>query len=359
MSEVELNPLGIKRFDHIEFYVDDVEYWAHYHVEKMGLYKRAYGNESTGLHGRHAILCGQGRVNLLFVEAEGDSPEADAIRAHVEKHGCGVKDIAFRVTDAAAAITHCEKMDCTIARPLDEHEIFKGASIAIYGDTTHTFIERKQHDTFAPGYVNLAVGIEDSEITFERIYHVVANVENMQEWVDFYARVFGLNQKGFFDIKTGRSSLVSKVVGDDDFIKMPINEPSSKNSQIQEFLDIYQSAGVQHIALKSADIVSSIAEMRRQDVQFLYVPDNYYDDVPKRCGTIHEDLDELRALNILVDRDREDGYLLQLFTKPIFERPTFFYEIIQRRGNSEGFGEGNFQALFESIEREQELRGTL
>ncbi len=353
------NPLGIKRFDHVEFYVDDAEKWANYHVEKFGLYKRAYGNKSTGLEGRYAILCGQGRVNLLFVEAQGDSEEAEAIRAHVGKHGCGVKDIAFRVKDAAVAIKHCQDMGCDVVRPLDEHEVFKGASIAVYGDTTHTFIERKQHDTFAPGYVNLAVGIEDSEIVFNRIDHIVANVENMQEWVDFYARVFGLNQKGFFDIQTGRSSLLSKVVGDDDFIKMPINEPSSKNSQIQEFLDIYEGPGVQHIALMTSDIVASIGEMRRQEVEFLYVPDNYYDAVPGRCGEIHENLDELRRLNILVDRDREDGYLLQLFTKPIFERPTFFYEIIQRRGNSEGFGEGNFQALFESIEREQEIRGTL
>lgn len=359
MTDADHNPLGIKRFDHVEFYVDDADKWADFHVEKMGLYRRAWGDESTGLHGRKAVLCGQGRVNLLFVEAQGDSEAAEAIRQHVARHGCGVKDVAFRVTDAAAAIQRCTEMDCTVVRPLDEHEVFKGASIAVYGDTTHTFIERKRHDRFAPGYENLAVGIEDSEITFNRIDHIVANVEDMEEWVAFYRRVFGLDQCGFFNISTGRSSLVSKVMGDEDFIKMPINEPSSKNSQIQEFLDIYGSPGVQHIALNTPDIISTIAEMRRQNVDFLYVPETYYDDVPRRCGTIHEDIEDLKKLNILVDRDREDGYLLQLFTRPVFERPTFFYEIIQRRGNSEGFGEGNFQALFESIEREQELRGTL
>jgi 4-hydroxyphenylpyruvate dioxygenase len=356
---VSNNPLGIKRFDHVEFYVDDCEKWADYHVQKLGLYRRAYGNEDTGLIGRKAVLVGQGRVNFLFVQASGKSPEAEEIRAHVKKHGNGVKDVAFRVQNTAEALKHCQKMGVEILRDLDEHEIFIGGSIAVYGDTTHTFIQRKRHDTFAPGYVNLPVGMEDGEILFNNIDHIVANVENMDEWVTFYARVFGFDQVGYFDIKTEKSSLVSKVVGDDEFIKLPINEPSSKNSQIQEFLNEYKSAGVQHIALSSPDIIGTIREMRRQKMDFLYVPDNYYETVPERCGQIKENLDDLKEQNILVDRDREDGYLLQLFTKPIFDRPTLFYEIIQRRGNSEGFGEGNFQALFEAIEREQELRGNL
>jgi len=353
------NPLGIKRFDHVEFYVDDVEAWAEYHVTKLGLFKRAYGNASTGLFGRKAILVGQGRVNFLFVEAEGESESAHEIRQHVKLHGCGVKDIAFRVSDTAKALKHCEKMNVPIVRPLDEHDVFIGGTIATYGDTTHTFVQRKQHDTFAPGYVNLPVGIEDSEILLNRIDHIVANVEDMDKWVDFYAKVFGFEQTGFFDIQTGRSSLMSKVVGDDEFIKLPINEPSSDNSQIREFLNEYESPGVQHIALMTPDIISAIDEMRKQGMDFLHVPQTYYDAVPERCGPLKEKLQDLAKLNILVDRDREDGYLLQLFTKPIFKRPTLFYEIIQRRGNSEGFGEGNFQALFEAIEREQELRGSL
>jgi 4-hydroxyphenylpyruvate dioxygenase len=213
---------------------------------------------------------------------------------------------------------------------------------------------------FAPGYENVAGGIEFSNIHIMMIDHVVANVEVMDEWVDYYARVFGFDETAHFDIDTGRSSLMSKVVGDEEgYVRLPINEPSSKNSQIQEFLDEFRGAGVQHIALLTSNIVDTVLEMKRLGMKFLELPDSYFEMMPERVGEIQESIDDLQRAGILVDRDREDGYLLQLFSKPIFDRPTLFYEIIQRRGNSVGFGEGNFQALFEAIEREQAKRGSL
>ena len=354
------NPLGIQGIDHIEFFVDDAVQWADWHEQVLGVCRRAQGDEATALVGRKAIVVGQGRINFLFAEPQGSSPEAHAIREHLARHGNGVKDIAFRVRDAAAALSHAVSAGAKMVRPLDEHAVFRGAAIAAYGDTTHTFIQRKAHTDFAPGYVNVPGGIEDSDIQLMMIDHVVANVEHMDEWVEFYRRVFGFEQTAHFDINTGRSALMSKVVGDaEGYIKLPINEPSSRNSQIQEFLDEHRGPGVQHIALLTSNIVSAVREMRARHMQFLEVPDAYYDALPSRVGQIKERLEDLRNLGVLVDRDREDGYLLQLFSKPIFDRPTLFYEIIQRRGNSEGFGEGNFRALFEAIEVEQAKRGKL
>lgn len=354
------NPLGIHGIDHIEFFVNDAEQWADYHERQLGMCRRAQGEAKTGLKGRRAIVVGQGRINFLFAEPQGVGPEAEAIRQHLARHGNGVKDVAFRVRDAADAIAHAAAAGARVVRPLDEHQIFRGATIAAYGDTTHTFIERKGRGEFAPGYVNVPGGIEDSEIQLMMIDHVVANVEHMDEWVEFYHRVFGFEQTAHFDIQTGRSALMSKVVGDTEgYIKLPINEPSSRNSQIQEFLDEYGGPGVQHIAMLTPDILSGVREMRARQMRFLEVPGAYYESLPARVGQIKENLDELRELGVLVDRDREDGYLLQLFSQPIFDRPTLFYEIIQRRGNSDGFGEGNFRALFEAIEREQAKRGAL
>jgi 4-hydroxyphenylpyruvate dioxygenase len=355
------NPLGVKGIDHVEFFVDDAEKWANYYLKGYGMYRRAYGDPSTGLKGRKAVVVGQGRINFLFAEAAGDGSEAEFIRQFVAKHGSGVRDVAFRVRDTATALKHATSHGAKVVRELDEHDIFIGGSIAAYGDTIHTFIQRKRHGAFAPGYVDAGGGIEDGEIQLAMIDHIVANVEHMDEWVDFYARVFGFDQTAHFDINTGRSALMSKVVGDEDgYIKLPINEPSSKNSQIQEFLDEFKGPGVQHIALLTPDIIGTVREMRAQGVSFMNVPDSYYDaEFIKRVGAIRENIDELKDLRILVDRDRPDGYLLQLFTHPVFDRPTLFHEIIQRRGNSTGFGEGNFRALFEAIEREQVKRGTL
>jgi 4-hydroxyphenylpyruvate dioxygenase len=354
------NPLGIRGLDHIEFFVNNAEQWASYHETMLGMRRRCQGDAGTGLRGRSAIVVGQGRINFLFAEPQGDSQEAGAIREHLTKHGNGVHDLAFRVKHVQTAIQHAEAAGAKVVRPIDEHDVFIGASIAAYGDTTHTFIQRKPHADFAPGYVNVPGGIEDEEIQLMMVDHIVANVQHMDEWCDFYARVFGFEQTAHFDINTGRSALMSKVMGDTDgYIRLPINEPSSEKSQIQEFLDEYKGPGVQHIALLTPDIVDTVREMRSRGMQFLEVPGSYFDMLPARIGQIKENLGSLRELGILVDRDREDGYLLQLFSKPIFDRPTLFYEVIQRRGNSEGFGEGNFRALFEAIEREQMKRGSL
>ena len=359
-KKVRLNPLGLKGIDHIEFIVDNADQWADFFVTKYGMSRRFYADEKSGVIGRRAHVVGQGRINFLLAEPQGNSAPADFMRWHLDRHGCGVRDVAFRVKDAHHALAEAERRGAHVARGLDEHAEFNGASITAYGDTIHSFIERKAHTGFAPGYVPVPGGFDDGDINFAMIDHVVANVDHMDPWVKYYEDIFGFDLFMHFDIKTGRSALMSKVVSSTDgWIKLPINEPSSANSQIQEFLDRYDGPGVQHIALLTPNIVATIAEMRRLGQQFLDVPDSYYDEeFDKRVGEIEEDKEELRRLKILVDRDH-DGYLLQLFTKCVFTRPTLFFEVIQRHGRAMGFGEGNFRALFEAIEREQEARGTL
>jgi 4-hydroxyphenylpyruvate dioxygenase len=354
------NPLGIKGIDHIEFIVDRADQWRDFFVDKYGMATRFYGDEHTGVKGRRAHVVGQGRINFLLAEPQGRGPEADFLRWHLEKHGNGVRDVAFRVRDARHALDEAARRGAHVVRPLDEHETFNGGSIAAYGDTLHTFIERKPHTDFAPGYKPVPGSFEDGDIHFAMIDHVVANVEHMEEWVKYYEDIFGFDLFMHFDINTGKSALMSKVVSSTDgWVKLPINEPSSRNSQIQEYLDRYNGPGVQHIALLTPNIIATIAEMRRMGQEFLEVPDTYYDeDFDRRVGEIEEDKEELRRLKILVDRDH-DGYLLQLFTKCVFARPTLFFEVIQRRGRAMGFGEGNFRALFEAIEREQMKRGSL
>ncbi len=356
------NPLGVKGIDHIEFILDDADKWRDYYVNRFGMYPRAYAGPETGIKGRRAHIVGQGRVNFLLAEPCGDGPEAEPLREHLEKHGCGVKDVAFRVSDASAALIEAEKRGAKVVRAIDDHEQFTAGSIASYGDTIHTLIERKPHTEFAPHYINVAGGIEESDIQFMMIDHVVANVEVMEDWVEYYARVFGFETRRHFDINTGRSALMSKVVGNEEgYIKLPINEPSSENSQIKEYLDEYNGPGVQHIALLTSDIISTVKAMRQQGLEFLDIPDTYYERevFEGRVGEIDEKLEDVQKYQILVDRDRPDGYLLQLFTRCVFARPTLFFEVIQRKGNSDGFGEGNFTALFEAIEREQARRGTL
>jgi|UniRef100_UPI00404B60A6 4-hydroxyphenylpyruvate dioxygenase len=354
------NPLGLRGVDHIEFIVDDADQWADFFVNKYGMARRFYADKSTGVLGRRAHVVGQGRINFVVAEPQGTGPEADFMNWHLDKHGCGVRDVAFRVKEARHAIDEAVRRGAKQVRALDEHDEFNGASIAVYGDTIHTFIERKPHTGFAPGYQSVPGVVEEGDIHFAMIDHVVANVEHMDEWVKFYEDIFGFDLYMHFDINTGRSALMSKVMSPTDgWVKMPINEPSSANSQIQEFLDQYQGPGVQHIALLTPDIMKTIAEMRRMGQDFLDVPDTYYDEeFEQRIGEIEEDKAELKRLKILADRDH-DGYLLQLFTKCVFTRPTLFFEVIQRRGRAMGFGEGNFRALFEAIEREQAKRGSL
>ncbi len=355
-----VNPLGLKGIDHIEFIVDDADQWADFFVTKYGMSRRFYADANSGVVGRRAHVVGQGRINFIVAEPQGRGDAADFMRWHLDRHGCGVRDVAFRVKDARHALVESARRGAQVVRPLDEHDQFIGGSIAAYGDTLHTFIERKPHTEFAPGYKPVPGGYDDGDINFAMIDHVVANVEHMEPWVKYYEDIFGFDLFMHFDINTGRSALMSKVVSSTDgWVKLPINEPSSANSQIQEFLNKYGGPGVQHIALLTPDIVATIAEMRRLGQEFLDVPDSYYDEeFDRRIGEIEEDKDQLRRLKILVDRDH-DGYLLQLFTKCVFSRPTLFFEVIQRRGRAMGFGEGNFRALFEAIEREQERRGSL
>lgn len=357
---VQINPLGIKGIDHIEFIVDDADQWRDFFVNKYGMATRFYADEKSGVIGRRAHVVGQGRINFLLAEPQGHNAEADFLRWHLARHGNGVRDVAFRVKDAAHALDEAARRGAKVIRALDHHDSFNGGSIAAYGDTIHTFVERKPHTDFAPGYRPVPGAFEDGDIHFAMIDHVVANVEHMEEWVKYYEDIFGFDLFMHFDINTGRSALMSKVVSSTDgWVKMPINEPSSQNSQIQEFLDRYNGPGVQHIALLTPNIIATIAEMRRMGQEFLDVPDTYYDEeFERRIGEIEEDKAELKRLKILVDRDH-DGYLLQLFTKCVFARPTLFFEVIQRRGRALGFGEGNFRALFEAIEREQARRGTL
>lgn len=354
------NPLGLKGIDHIEFIVDSADQWRDFFVRKYGMTCRYYADASTGVRGRRAHVVGQGRINFLLAEPQGRGDEADFLRWHLDRHGCGVRDVAFRVRDAGQALAEAGRRGARVVRPLDHHAEFNGGTIAAYGDTVHTFIERQPQSGFAPGYQPVPGGLEDGDIHFAMIDHVVANVERMEEWVKYYADIFGFDLFMHFDINTGRSALMSKVVSSTDgWIKMPINEPSSQNSQIQEYLDRYNGPGVQHIALLTPDILSTVAEMRRMGQEFLDIPESYYDaEFDRRIGQIVEDKEELRRLKILVDRDH-DGYLLQLFTKCVFARPTLFFEVIQRRGGAKGFGEGNFRALFEAIEREQVQRGSL
>ena len=356
-----INPLGLKNFDHLEFYVDSADQWRDFFVKKYGMSLRAYGDTTTGLQGRRSHVVGQGRVNFVVSEPQGNSAEADFVRAQLAKHGCGVRDVAFRVKDAKHAYTEAQRRGANSERGLFEDAEIAHAAIAAYGDTIHSFVERKVHGEFMPGYRNVAGGIDDRDINFAMIDHVVANVDHMDTWVKYYEEVFGFDLFMHFDINTGRSALMSKVVSSTDgWIKMPINEPSSANSQIQEFLDQYNGPGVQHVALLTPNIIATIDEMRKMGQDFLDVPDTYYDaEFDARVGAITENKEELKKLKILVDRDNEEGYLLQLFTKCVFARPTLFFEVIQRRGRSVGFGEGNFRALFEAIEREQAARGTL
>lgn len=357
------NPLGIKGIDHIEFIVDAADRWRDFFVQKFGMACRFYADEASGVCGRRAHVVGQGRVNFLLAEPQGGGSEAALLARHLGQHGCGVRDVAFRVRDARHALAEAARRGAKIVRPVDEHDQFVGGAIAAYGDTIHTFIERKPHTEFAPGYRPVPGAFEDGDINFAMIDHVVANVEHMEPWVKYYEEIFGFDLFMHFDINTGRSALMSKVVSSTDgWVKLPINEPSSANSQIQEYLDQYHGPGVQHIALLTPDIVATVAEMRRMGQEFLEVPDSYYDaEFDQRVGEIEEDKEALKQLRILVDREPGEGggYLLQLFTKCVFARPTLFFEVIQRRGRARGFGEGNFRALFEAIEREQTKRGTL
>jgi 4-hydroxyphenylpyruvate dioxygenase len=359
--------LPINGTDFLELYVGNAKQASYFYRTAFGFKLIAYAGPETGMRDRASYVLQQGKIRLVLTTPM--HPGND-ISAHIEKHGDGVKVLALWVDDAEKSWRETTARGAkSYAEPRtlsDEFGEVRTASIHTYGDTIHTFVERKNYTgPFMPGFVAADDGYHTDPVGLLYVDHCVGNVElgQMNEWVRFYEEVMGFRLLLTFDdkdISTEYSALMSKVVSNGTgYIKFPINEPAQgkKKSQIDEYLEFYHGAGVQHIAVATHDIIHTVGELRRRGVQFLRVPGTYYDDLLERVGQIDESLEPLRELGILVDRD-EEGYLLQIFTKPVEDRPTLFFEIIQRKGAT-SFGKGNFKALFESIEREQALRGNL
>jgi len=359
--------LPINGTDHIEFYVGNAKQSAVFYQTVLGFELIAYSGPETGVRDKASYVVQQGKVRFVLTTAlDPNSPISD----HVKLHGDGVKVLALEVDDAENSFIETTGRGGKPAFPPqileDEYGKVKIASIHTYGETIHTFVERMDYDgPFLPGYQKKQSLYRPVPIGLKYVDHCVGNVGwgEMNTWVEFYEKVMGFSLLLTFDdkdISTDYTALMSKVVTNGNgYIKFPINEPAKgkKKSQIEEYLDFYKGPGVQHIAISTDDITQTVGEMRKRGVEFLFVPDNYYDDLIDRVGEIDEDIQSLKDLNILVDRD-DTGYLLQIFTKPIQDRPTVFFEIIQRKG-AKSFGKGNFKALFEAIEKEQELRGNL
>ncbi len=367
-TEPQSNPLAQIDWDYVEFYVGNAKQAAHYYMSAFGFEQLAYAGPETGIRDRVSYLLEQNK--LRFVLTASLVPDGEIAR-HVNLHGDGVKDIAILVEDARAAYEMALRGG---ARSVLEPTVLEDATgrvvkatIATYGDTVHSFVQRDGYaGVFLPGFEERRKRLDrvaKPELQF--IDHCVGNVGwgEMDAWGDFYARVFGFSQLASFDdkdISTEYSALRSKVMTDPRHrVKFPINEPAEgkKKSQIEEYLDFYRGAGVQHMAIRTDDIAATIRALRANGVEFLDTPDTYYDALEDRVGKIDEATELLRELRILVDRD-DLGYMLQIFTRPLQDRPTVFFEIIQRKG-SLSFGKGNFKALFVSIEREQERRGNL
>lgn len=360
--------LPLEGMDHLEFWVGNARQAAHFFRAAFGMRLAAYSGPETGTRDRASYALEQGRIRFVLTTAL--APE-HPIAEHVRLHGDGVRDIALEVPDALAAWRETTRRGArSVAEPralTDDGGRVRVASIAVYGDTIHTFVERSGYrGAFLPGYREV-VGSDPLAHTNGLVHvdHIVGNVGwgEMNQWVEFYRQVMGFELYQHFDdrdISTEYSALMSKVMaGGKGRIKFPINEPArgKRKSQIEEYLDYYRGPGVQHIALSTGNIVETVTQMRDRGIEFLRVPETYYDGLETRVGRIDEPLDKLRELGVLVDRD-EEGYLLQIFTKPVEDRPTLFFEVIQRKG-SRSFGKGNFKALFEALEREQALRGNL
>ena len=353
--------------DYIEFYVGNAKQSSHYYRTAFGYQLVGYRGPETGVRDRVSYLLQQNKVRHILTSALGPDHE---VADHVKWHGDGVKDIALWVDDARTAFTKAVERGAT---PVREPELLRDgdgeviiAAIRTYGDTIHSLVERGNYrGVFLPGFVAQRSHYNPSPVGLLHVDHCVGNVElgKMNTWVGFYEQVMGFRNLISFDdtdISTEYSSLMSKVVTNgNERIKFPINEPAQgkKKSQIDEYLEFYHGPGVQHLAIATDDILHTVSALRDRGVEFLSVPASYYDSLLERVGTIDEDIQPLRELGILVDRD-PDGYLLQIFSKPVQDRPTVFYEIIQRKG-ARSFGKGNFKALFEAIEREQALRGNL
>ena len=366
-APVQTDFLPLDGIDYIELYVGNAKQAAYYYLTAFGFQPLAYSGPETGVRDRASYMVQQGKIR--FVLTSSIHPDTDIAR-HQQLHGDGVKVVAFTVKDAAEAFRSTTQRGAeAYLEPetlQDAHGTLIRSGIRTYGDTVHLFIQRSGYgEGFLPTYQPWQPALKTESVGLAAVDHLVGNVElgKMNVWVDFYERVMGFHQLKSFDdkdISTEYTALMSKVMANGtEKVKMPINEPAAgkRKSQIEEYLDFYKGPGVQHVALMTGDILTTVRKLRERGVEFLHVPDSYYDDLQNRVGAIDEDIAKIRELNILVDRD-EDGYLLQLFTKPVQDRPTLFYEIIQRKG-ARSFGKGNFKALFEAIEREQERRGNL
>ncbi|WP_066256537.1 4-hydroxyphenylpyruvate dioxygenase [Neobacillus drentensis] len=354
----------VRDVDYIEIYTGNAKQASHFFCTAFGFQPVAYSGLETGNRETASYCLKQRNIRLVLT---GPYSEESAVAQFVKKHGDGVKDVALVVDDVEKAFEEAVKRGAiAIDAPFemkDETGVVKKAVLGTYGDTIHTLIERKNYNgTFLPGFIAYSASLPVKDAGLIGIDHVVGNVERMEEWVEYYAKVMGFKEMKHFsdkDITTEYSALMSKVMHNGGRIKFPINEPAvgKRKSQIQEYLEFYNGPGVQHLAILTEDIVATVAILKQNGVEFLNTPAAYYESLGERIGKIDEEIEKLRELNILVDRD-DEGYLLQIFTKPIVDRPTLFVEIIQRKG-ARGFGEGNFKALFESIEREQERRGNL
>jgi 4-hydroxyphenylpyruvate dioxygenase len=359
--------LPLNGTDYVEFYVGNARQAAYFYRLAFGMKLVAYAGPETGVRDRASFVVQQGKIR--FVLTTSLRPDGE-IAEHVRVHGDGVRDVALWVDDAKLAWKETTKRGArSVREPFelrDAHGVVKMASIAIYGDTIHTFVERSAYTgAFLPGFRAEAEDMQARPTGLLYVDHMVGNVgwNEMNRWVDFYADVMGFSLYQHFDdkdISTEYSALMSKVMANGNGrVKFPINEPAEgrRKSQIEEYLEFYHGPGVQHIALATDDILATVSKLQQQGVGFLKVPHSYYSELEERVGKIDEPIQELEKLGILVDRD-DEGYMLQIFTRPVEDRPTLFYEIIQRKG-SRSFGKGNFKALFEAIEREQAERGNL
>ena len=359
--------LPINGTDYVEFYVGNAKQAAHYYQTAFGFQPLAYAGLETGLKDRTSYVVYQDKIRFVFTTVLFPYHE---IAGHVQKHGDGVKVIALWVDDAAKAfqetVSRGAKPYLEPCTTKDDFGEVVRAGIHTYGETVHLFVERKNYNgTFMPGFIRWEPAYRPPAVGLKFVDHMVGNVGwgEMDTWVDFYSKVMGFTQLVSFDdkdISTEYTALRSKVMTNSNWrIKFPINEPAEglKKSQIEEYIDFYQGPGVQHVAMATDNIIETVTALKIRGVEFLRVPDVYYDTLLNRVGKIDEEIAPLRDLGILVDRD-DEGYLLQIFTKPVQDRPTVFFEIIQRKG-ARSFGKGNFKALFESIEIEQAKRGTL
>ncbi len=359
--------LPLNGTDYVEFYVGNAKQVAHYYKTAFGFQSHAYQGLETGNREQTSYVLAQDKIRLVFTTPMNSN---NPINEHLRKHGDAVKVVALWVDDATKSynetVSRGAKSFMQPTRTEDEHGYVIQAGIYTYGETVHIFTERSNYTgAFLPGYKSWKSDYNPTPVGLKYIDHMVSNVDwnEMNTWVEFYQNVMGfVNLLSFDDndISTEYSALMSKVMTNGNGrIKFPINEPAEgkKKSQIEEYIKFYEGQGVQHIALATNDIVKTVTTMTERGVEFLKVPPSYYETILSHVGTIDEDLQQLAKLGILIDRD-DEGYMLQIFTRPVEDRPTLFYEIIQRKG-AQSFGKGNFKALFEAIEREQALRGTL